>query len=56
MGVNGIAEPSQGNLMKRRVTNRCQPVDEAAVASFLEHGSMALAFLVDPGLREAHHH
>ena len=31
LGVNGIAELSQGNFVKRRVTNQCQPVDEAAV-------------------------
>jgi hypothetical protein len=31
LGVNGIAEPSQGNLVTRRVTNWGQPVDEAAV-------------------------
>jgi hypothetical protein len=31
LGVNGIAEPSQGNLVTRRVTNQGQPVDEAGV-------------------------
>ncbi len=31
LGVNAIAELSQGNFVNRRVTNQCQPVDVAAV-------------------------
>jgi hypothetical protein len=63
LGVNGIAEPSQGNLLKRRVTNRRScPRDVSPTLSqhrgvsfnaprrALENGSMAAAFRGDPDL------